>query len=151
MTRRPRLCSQPASSLTSMPMSISARAPRGVSPSPQTFSRGKLRFSTTATSSPPPASQSSALLPAGPAGATCVSFLVLPGEALAWSRVRSDELWLWQGGAPVLLTIGGFEPSPVEGTHCELGAGGQYLVRADEWQTAAPAVADLATLVACVV
>ncbi len=45
MTRRPRLCSQPACSLTSMPMSTRARVPRGVSPSPQTFSRGNVVFS----------------------------------------------------------------------------------------------------------
>jgi predicted cupin superfamily sugar epimerase len=83
--------------------------------------------------------------------ATCVSFLLLPGERSAWHRVRSEELWLWQGGGPVLLTVGGFDSSPVAGFSCELGAGGQYLVRADEWQTAAPALADEATLVACVV
>jgi predicted cupin superfamily sugar epimerase len=81
---------------------------------------------------------------------TCVSFLLLPGERSAWHRVTSQELWLWQGGGPVLLTVGGSEDSPVPGFSCELGAGGQYLVRPDEWQTAEPA-ADQATLVACVV
>ncbi len=56
-----------------MPMSMSARVPRGVRPSPQTFSRGKLLFSSNATSSPAPASQYAALLPAGPAPTTITS------------------------------------------------------------------------------
>ncbi len=81
---------------------------------------------------------------------TCVSFLLLPGESSAWHRVSSTELWLWQGGGPVLLTLGGADETPVPDFSCELGAGGQYLVRADEWQTATP-VGDRATLVACVV
>lgn len=82
--------------------------------------------------------------------ATCVSFLLLPGERSAWHRVRSPELWLWQGGGPVRLTVGGMAAAPVAGFSCELGPGGQYLVAADEWQTAEPA-GDEATIVACVV
>ena len=34
-------------------------------------------------------------------------FLLRPGEESAWHRVASDELWLWQGGGPVELTVGG--------------------------------------------
>jgi uncharacterized protein len=82
--------------------------------------------------------------------ATCVSFLLLPGERSAWHRVVSDELWLWQGGGPVRLTVGGRADTPVPDFMCELGAGGQYLVHGGEWQTAEPAT-DRATLVACVV
>src|SRR3954452_8503821 len=73
MTRRPRLCSQPLASLTSMPISTRARVPRGVRPSPQTFSRGNDVFSISATSSPAVASQYAALLPAGPAPTTTTS------------------------------------------------------------------------------
>ena len=71
--------------------------------------------------------------------ATCVSFLLLPGERSAWHRVVSDELWLWQGGGPVRLTVGGRADSPVPDFMYELGAGGQYLVHGGEWQTAEPA------------
>lgn len=81
---------------------------------------------------------------------TCVAFLLMPGQRSAWHRVASPELWLWQGGGPVLLTVGGFESAPVPQFSCELGVGGQYLVRADEWQEA-QAATDEATLVACVV
>jgi predicted cupin superfamily sugar epimerase len=82
--------------------------------------------------------------------ATCVAFLLEPGQRSAWHRVCSDELWLWQGGGPLLLSLGGFDADPVGEFSVELRTGGQYLVRADEWQSAEPA-ADEAVLVACVV
>lgn len=82
--------------------------------------------------------------------ATCVAFLLRPGEHSAWHRVRSEELWLWQGGGPMLLTVGGFDDQPVGGFSCELGDGGQYVVRAGEWQSAEPTT-DQPSLVACVV
>jgi predicted cupin superfamily sugar epimerase len=82
--------------------------------------------------------------------ATCVAFLLRPGERSAWHRVASDELWLWQGGGPMLVTVGGFDDTPVPGFAVELRSGGQYLVRAGEWQTAEPAT-DRESLVACVV
>ena len=81
---------------------------------------------------------------------TCVAFLLQPGEHSAWHRVASEELWLWQGGGPLLLTVGGFDDAPVAGFECELREGGQYLVRAGEWQSARPA-SDQPVLVACVV
>ncbi|MCW2495473.1 cupin domain-containing protein [Jatrophihabitans sp.] len=82
--------------------------------------------------------------------ATSVAFLLRAGEVSAWHRVTSAELWLWQGGGPVLLTLGGSGPSPVSAASVELGPGGQSLVPADVWQTARPA-GDRATLVACIV
>jgi predicted cupin superfamily sugar epimerase len=89
--------------------------------------------------------------PNGPrALATCVAFLLEPGQRSAWHKVASDELWLWQGGGPMLLTVGGFDSAPVPGFSCELRTGGQYLVRAEEWQSAQPAT-DEPSLVACVV
>lgn len=82
--------------------------------------------------------------------ATCVSFLLGPGQVSAWHRVRSPELWLWQGGGPVVVTTGGTGDTPTGATEHLLHEGGQQLVEADEWQTARPA-ADQPTLVACVV
>jgi len=35
----------------------------------------------------------------------------------------------------MLVTVGGFDESPVPGFSCELREGGQYLVRANEWQS----------------
>jgi uncharacterized protein len=89
--------------------------------------------------------------PRGPrALATSVSFLLLPGEHSAWHRVASDELWLWQGGGPVRLTLGGTSDRPEPQPPVVLGAGGQYLVPAGTWQNAEPA-AERAVLVGCIV
>jgi predicted cupin superfamily sugar epimerase len=82
--------------------------------------------------------------------ATSVLFLLLPGERSAWHRVASDELWLWQGGGPVRLTLGGAGDRPDPQLPVVLGAGGQHLVPAGTWQSAEPA-AERAVLVGCIV
>jgi len=82
--------------------------------------------------------------------ASSVSFLLLPGERSAWHRVASDELWLWQGGGPVRLTLGGRADRPEPEQPILLAAGGQQLVPAGVWQSAEPAT-DRAVLVGCVV
>jgi uncharacterized protein len=82
--------------------------------------------------------------------ATGIVFLLRPGEESGWHRVASDELWLWQGGGPVELTLGGADPQPVETATVRLGAGGQHLVPANTWQRARPAT-DRATLAGCIV
>lgn len=89
--------------------------------------------------------------PRGPRSlATAVAFLLLPGERSAWHRVASAELWLWQGGGPIRLVLGGDGPRPRPGEPVVLAAGGQHLVPPGVWQTAEPA-ADRAVLVGCVV
>ena len=89
--------------------------------------------------------------PNGPrALATSVAFLLLPGERSAWHRVASDELWLWQGGGPLRLTLGGSRPNPVEAESVLLVAGSQFLVPAGTWQSAEPE-SGRATLVGCIV
>ena len=49
-------------------------------------------------------------LPAGWPGeralATAILYLLPAGQESDWHRVRGDELWLWQGGAPMELRIG---------------------------------------------
>lgn len=82
--------------------------------------------------------------------ATSVSFLLLPGERSAWHRVTSDELWLWQGGGPIRLTLGGNGDRPDPQPPILLTAGGQHLVPAGSWQSAEPAT-ERAVLVGCVV
>ncbi|MDP9118359.1 MAG: cupin domain-containing protein [Actinomycetota bacterium] len=85
--------------------------------------------------------------------ATAVAFLLRPGECSAWHRVASDELWLWQGGGVVRLTLGddSDRPTPAaDGQPVDLGPGGQLLVPANVWQTAEPADGR-AVLVACIV
>lgn len=82
--------------------------------------------------------------------ATCISFLLQPGESSRWHRVRSGEMWLWQAGGPLLLRLGGTGPQPEQEREVELGPGDQHLVQPGQWQAAEPG-RDQAVLVACVV
>ena len=104
-------------------------------------------------------------LPAGWPGeralATAILYLLPVGQESAWHRVRGDELWLWQGGAPMELRIG--EETRQVGPDPAAGHEPQVLVPGGAWQSATPAATPGATpavpgapvaswsLVACVV
>lgn len=89
--------------------------------------------------------------------ATLIHFLLPAGEASAWHRVRSDEVWLAHRGS-VLLEIGGAGAHPGSGAGVEsatlgleLDAGeqAQLVVPAGHWQRTVPGGAD--ALVSCLV
>ncbi|MFB9311721.1 cupin domain-containing protein [Nocardioides plantarum] len=84
--------------------------------------------------------------------ATAIHFLLVAGEASAWHRVRSDEVWLAHTGA-VRLQHGGTGGRPVAGRVDVVGTGplevAQAVVPAGEWQRTLPGTAD--ALVSCVV
>lgn len=88
--------------------------------------------------------------------ATCIHYLLTPGEESAWHVVTSDEVWLWHGPGKLALSLGGSADSPsldhtvVLGP--DLGAGErlQYTVPAGVWQ-AARLVADEEAVVSCLV
>jgi predicted cupin superfamily sugar epimerase len=90
------------------------------------------------------------------ATATAIYFLLNPGERSRWHVVRSDELWFWHAGGPLVLSFGGSGASPGAGTSHVLGldlAAGQQpqlLVPGGVWQAAEPA-SDQPVLVSCVV
>jgi predicted cupin superfamily sugar epimerase len=106
--------------------------------------------------------------PSGYAGArpaaTGIFFLLAPGEVSRWHVVRSDELWLWQRGGPLSLSIApavpgedwaGAGPGPdmtdlLLGPALDAGERLQGLVPAGHWQTATPA-GDEPVLVTCIV
>ena len=71
--------------------------------------------------------------------ATAILYLLPAGVRSAWHRVRGDELWLWQGGAPMALFIGDearqVGPEPAAGQEL------QVLVPAGAWQSATPGAA----------
>jgi predicted cupin superfamily sugar epimerase len=85
--------------------------------------------------------------------ATAILYLLPAGQESAWHRVRSDELWLWQGGAPMELRIG--DETRHVGPDPAAGGEPQVLVPAGAWQSATPVPgtgpADPWSLVACVV
>lgn len=84
--------------------------------------------------------------------ATSILYLLPAGVRSALHRVRSDELWLYQAGAPMVLTVGDAEHrvGPDRASGDEL----QVLVPGGVWQSSIPArTPDLPgwSLVACVV
>ena len=85
--------------------------------------------------------------------ATAILYLLPAGQESAWHRVRGDELWLWQGGAPMELRIG--EKTRLVGPDPAAGHAPQVLVPAGAWQSATPATGDAPaaawSLVACLV
>ena len=78
--------------------------------------------------------------------ATAILFLLPGGTQSARHRVRSDELWLWQGGDAMALEIDG--TTHVVGPQPDASL--QVLVPANAWQSARPAGIAW-SLVACVV
>ena len=92
------------------------------------------------------------------AAATAIEYLLATGETSRWHRVRSDELWLWQGLGPLRLRYGGSAASPddeatehvVVGPDPAAGHVLQALVPAGTWQSAA-ALTAAGALVGCVV
>ncbi|MET0590805.1 MAG: cupin domain-containing protein [Naasia sp.] len=95
--------------------------------------------------------------PAGGAArpaATLILFLLPPGEASAWHKVVSSEIWIWNGPDPVRLQFGGDGDSPIDGEIVTLGdarAGHlpQAVVDGGVWQRTLPG--DGESLVSCMV
>ncbi|NED99508.1 cupin domain-containing protein [Phytoactinopolyspora halotolerans] len=91
------------------------------------------------------------------ASATCIYFLLAPGEESQWHTVKSAELWFWHSGGPLLLKLGGdgaapdLEPKTMTlGRRVAAGESPHAIVPPGVWQAAQPAT-DQEVLVSCVV
>jgi predicted cupin superfamily sugar epimerase len=88
------------------------------------------------------------------AAASAILFLLPAGDASAWHRVASDELWVAQVGT-VTLELGGDGAAPGPGSAVTLGSDvgaghvPQLVVAARRWQRTRVSAAD--ALVTCVV
>lgn len=84
---------------------------------------------------------------------TLIHFLLQADEVSAWHRVDADEMWLWQAGGPLVLTIAtpeGTAPRAITlGPDLRSGQSLQGIVPAHHWQAAETLGAW--TLVSCVV
>lgn len=74
---------------------------------------------------------------------TAIVFLLKAGEASHWHRVDAEEMWIWQGGDPLDLTIAEDDAGPVRtirlGGDVARGESLQGLVPTHAWQAARPA------------
>ncbi|MAC79209.1 MAG: cupin [Rhodobacteraceae bacterium] len=86
------------------------------------------------------------------AHATGIYFLLKAGERSHWHKVDADELWIYNAGAPLTLSIAETEAGPAR-DHIlspDLSTGEpQVLIPTDHWQAAAT-TGDW-TLVTCIV
>jgi predicted cupin superfamily sugar epimerase len=97
--------------------------------------------------------RAAAALASGRAAATSILFLLEAGQRSHWHRVDADELWIFQAGAPLPLSVataGGPNNAAVLGPDPQLGQSPQHLVPAHAWQSAQAGVGGW-TLVACIV
>lgn len=84
-------------------------------------------------------------LPAGGGrgAGTAIHFLLGDGERSHWHRVDAAELWLWQGGGPLTLSLSRDGGAPAQEIRLgpDLGAGEALIgvVPAGWWQAARPA------------
>lgn len=73
---------------------------------------------------------------------TAIWFLLKEGERSHWHRLDADELWLWHGGAPLILSLARSEAGPAEeavlGPDLTSGALPRRVVPAEWWQAARP-------------
>ncbi len=83
---------------------------------------------------------------------TCIYFLLKAGERSHWHKVDAAEIWLYQSGAPLILSMSPSQAGPAA-EHLltpDLAQGApQIIVPPDQWQ-AARSTGDW-TLVSCVV
>jgi predicted cupin superfamily sugar epimerase len=80
--------------------------------------------------------------------ATAILYMLPPGERSAWHRVKGEELWVWQGGGPMLLEVG--SSTVLVGPDANSSEELQVLVPAGCWQRATPAGAEW-SMVGCLV
>jgi len=84
----------------------------------------------------------------GRGAGTAILFLLAAGERSHWHRVDAAELWIWQAGAPLRLSVPP-ESDVVLGPAIGKDQVLQAVVPKDQWQAAEPLGAW--TLVSCVV
>jgi uncharacterized protein len=73
----------------------------------------------------------------GRASGTAILFLLQAGERSHWHRVDADEIWLWNAGAPLVLSMGMIEAREITlGPDVLGGESPQEVVPAGWWQAA---------------
>lgn len=84
------------------------------------------------------------------ASGTAIHFLLKAAERSHWHRVDADEIWLWHGGAPLVLSMGAAEARDLVLGQDVLGGQSPQIVVPKGWWQAAWSMGDW-TLVSCTV
>lgn len=88
---------------------------------------------------------------------TAIHFLLAAGERSHWHRVDADEIWLWQDGDALALSLAGTDAGPAHGVtlggDVTAGHALHHAIPAGWWQAAEPVAggAHGYVLVSCVV
>jgi predicted cupin superfamily sugar epimerase len=90
------------------------------------------------------------------AAATAIHFLLESHQRSHWHKVDASEIWLWQAGDPLLLSLSSGDAGPVRevklGADVIAGDAPQVIVQPDEWQAATPLPGrEGYSLVSCIV
>ena len=90
------------------------------------------------------------------AAATVIYFLLESHQRSHWHKVDATEIWLWQAGDPLLLSLSSGDAGPVRevklGADVIAGDAPQVIVEPDEWQAATPLPGrEGYSLVSCIV
>jgi predicted cupin superfamily sugar epimerase len=86
----------------------------------------------------------------GRASGTAILFLLKAGERSHWHRVDADEIWIWNAGAPLILSTGEATAQDIRlGSDVLGGEVAQSVVPKGHWQAARSA--GNWTLVSCTV
>lgn len=90
------------------------------------------------------------------AAATAIHFLLESHQRSHWHKVDATEIWLWQAGDPLLLSLSSGDAGPVRevklGADVIAGDAPQVIVQPDEWQAATPLPGrEGYSLVSCIV
>lgn len=91
--------------------------------------------------------------------ATCIHYLLVPGETSEWHVVTSDEIWMWHGPGTLDIVLGGESAQPAAsadltrftlGPDPEAGHVAQVIVPGGTWQSA-HLTSDDEVLLSCIV
>ena len=90
------------------------------------------------------------------AAVTAIHFLLESHQRSHWHKVDATEIWLWQAGDPLLLSLSSGDAGPVRevklGADVIAGDAPQVIVQPDEWQAATPLPGrEGYSLVSCIV
>ncbi len=90
------------------------------------------------------------------AASTAILFLLEAGHSSHWHRVDADEIWVWQGGDPLVIGQAASDDGPINrvllGPATQADTVLHHVIPAHQWQAASPDAGEEGySLVSCIV